>query len=229
MASFAFLWPVAMTPQQICSQEGAAALPAGVPTASVAAPALLLEGLGLGLELMAAGRHALTHLHEGARRMASCSASGSHRLAHLPGVRHLAGVGVQAALKGGALAALIEAPVALLEEGLALHRGQKAPMASALAAGGKMAAAAMAGGAGAGLASGLGSLGLGGLLTPIAPALLLVGGVSVAVSSGLRLRAAFGIQARPAAIPCAPPAAVFDLNRGQVVRHEAVWFALPAD
>jgi len=92
-----------------------------------------------------------------------------------------------------------------------------------------MAAAAMAGGAGAGLASGLGSLGLGGLLTPIAPALLLVGGVSVAVSSGLRLRAAFAIQARPAATPFAPPAAVFDLNRGQVVRHEAVWFALPSD
>ena len=224
-----FFWPVAMTPQQICSQEGAAAPPPGVSIGSVAAPALLLEGLGLGPELLAAGRHTLSQLQEGAHRMSTRSAAGCHRLAALPGLRHLAGGGMQAALKGGALAALIEAPVALLEEGLAWQRGEKAPMAAALAAGGKMAAAAMAGGAGAGLASGLGSLGLGGLLAPIAPALLLVGGASVAVSSGLRLRAALGIPASPAAVPCAPPAAVLDLNRGQVVRHQAVWFALPAD
>lgn len=223
-----FPLPRTMIPLQSGRSGSSAAPPVSDSIASAARAFLLPEGHRLGLQLIAAGQQVCGQLQEGARRMTSLPIPRSTRLAVVPGLRHLAVGGLQVAWKGCALAALIEMPVALLEEGMAVRRGEKTTPVAALAAGGKMAAAALAGGAGAGLAFGLGSLGLGGLLVPVAPALLVAGGASVAISSGIRLRSALAAPAPALRKPLAPPAAVLDLSRGQVVCHEDVWFALPA-
>jgi hypothetical protein len=165
----------------------------------------LLDGLGLGLEAVVAGRDLLRHLGP---------------------VASPAG-GLGSALRGAGLAALVEVPVALVEEGMAVQRGEKPLETAVRAAAGKVASAAVGGGIGAGVAHGLGSLGVGSLLAPIAPVLLVAGGATVAFSSGVRLHAA--LQPSPARVPAGvPPAHLARLRSGQVMRHEQVWVALPA-
>jgi hypothetical protein len=171
----------------------------------------LLDGLEMGLELVAAGRLAAVPLR---------------RIPLRAGAR-LAGGGLRAMGRGAAAAALLEVPVAVLEETLAVRQGRKSPEQAALAAGAKVGAAAVGGGLGAGLAYGLGTLGVGALLSPVAPALLLVGGTTLLVSTGLRLQAAFGADpSRPALRP-EQPAPFIDLEPGQVSQGTEIWMAPP--
>jgi hypothetical protein len=177
----------------------------------------VLDGLELGLELAVAGRLIAGPL----RRLP---------LRGLPlrsGAR-LAGGTLRAASRGAAAAALLEAPVALIEEMLAVRRGRKTPQQAALAAGGKVGVAAIGGGIGAGLALGLGAMGVGTALAPVAPALLLAGGATVVVSTGLRLREAFTAPAALALAPQAPPEFI-EMRQGVVRQGTEIWYAPPAD
>jgi hypothetical protein len=171
----------------------------------------VLDGLELGLELAVAGR-----LIAGPLR----------RLPLRSGAR-LAGGTLRAASRGAAAAALLEAPVALIEETLAVRRGHKTLEQAALAAGGKVGVAALGGGLGAGLAWGLGVLGVGAALAPVAPALLLAGGATVAISTGLRLQEAFAAPAAPALGPQAPPEFI-EMRQGVVRQGTEIWYAPPA-
>ncbi|MEB3255969.1 MAG: hypothetical protein VKJ05_06235 [Synechococcaceae cyanobacterium] len=172
----------------------------------------LLDGLEMGLELVAAGRLAAVPLR---------------RLPLRAGAR-LAGGGLRAMGRGAAAAALLEVPVAVIEESLAVRRGRKSPEEAALAAGAKVGAAAVGGGVGAGLAYGLGTLGVGTLLSPVAPVLLLVGGTTLLLSTGLRLQAALSADPpRPALHPEAPSPFI-DLEPGQVAQGMEIWMAPPA-
>lgn len=172
----------------------------------------LLDGLEIGLELAAAGRLAAVPLR---------------RLNLRVGAR-LAGGGLRAVGRGAAAAVLLEAPVALIEETLAVQQGRKSPEQAARAAGAKVGAAAVGGGVGAGLAYGLGAIGVGSLLAPIAPVLLLAGGATLVLSTGLRLQAAFSAgQARPALAP-QPAPAFLDLEPGPVVQGTEIWMVPPA-
>ena len=170
-----------------------------------------LDGLEMGLELAVAGRLAAIPLR---------------RLPLRAGAR-LAGGGLRAMGRGAAAAALLEVPMAVIEETLAVRQGRKSPEQAALAAGAKVGAAAVGGGLGAGLAYGLGTLGAGALLSPVAPALLLVGGTTLLVSTGLRLQAAFSADpSRPALRP-EDPAPFIDLEPGQVAQGTEIWMAPP--
>ena len=172
----------------------------------------LLDGLEVGLELAAAGRLAAVPLR---------------RLPLKAGVR-LAGGGLRAVGRGAAAAALLEAPVAVIEETLAVRQGRKSPEQAVRAAGAKVGAAALGGGVGAGLAYGLGAIGVGSLLAPIAPALLLAGGATVVLSTGLRLRAAFRAgPARPALAP-EPAPAFLDLEPVPIVQGAEIWVVPPS-
>ena len=171
----------------------------------------LFDGLEMGLELAAAARFAAVPLR---------------RLPLRAGAR-LAGGGLRAMGRGAAAAALLEVPVAVLEETLAVRQGRKSPEHAALAAGAKVGAAAVGGGLGAGLAYGLGTLGVGALLSPVAPALLLVGGTTLLVSTGLRLQAAFSADpSRPALRP-EDPAPFIDLEPAHVAQGTEIWMAPP--
>jgi hypothetical protein len=171
----------------------------------------LLDGLELGLELAVAGR-----LVAGPLR----------RLPLRSGAR-LAGGTLRAASRGAAAAALLEAPVALIEETLAVRRGHKTLEQAALAAGSKVGVAAIGGGLGAGLAWGLGAMGVGAALAPVAPVLLLAGGATVVISTGLRLQEAFAAAAAPALAPQAPPEFI-EMRQGVVVQGTEIWYAPPA-
>jgi hypothetical protein len=171
----------------------------------------LLDGLELGLELAVAGR----------------LVAGPLRGLPLRGGARLAGGTLRAASRGAAAAALIEAPVALIEETLAVRRGRKTPQQAALAAGGKVGVAAIGGGLGAGLAWGLGAIGVGAALAPVAPTLLLAGGATVLISTGLRLREAFAAAAPAALAPQAPPEFI-EMRQGVVVQGTEIWYAPPA-
>jgi hypothetical protein len=171
----------------------------------------LLDGLELGLELAVAGR-----LVAGPLR----------RLPLRAGAR-LAGGGLRAVSRGAAAAALLEVPVALIEETLAVRRGRKSVEQAALAAGGKVGVAAIGGGLGAGLVYGLGALGVGAALAPLAPALLLAGGATVVLSTGLRLRQAFEAAALPALAPESPPQFI-EMRQGVVRQGTEIWYAPPA-
>ncbi len=174
---------------------------------------VLLDGLEMGLELAAAGRVATVSLR---------------RLPLRSGARFASG-GLRAMGRGAAAAALLEVPVAVIEETLAVRRGRKSPEQAALAAGAKVGAAAVGGGLGAALAYGLGTLGVGTLLSPVAPALVLVGGTTLLVSTGLRLQTALSADpSRPALHPEAP-APFIDLEPAQVVQGAEIWMAPPAD
>jgi hypothetical protein len=171
----------------------------------------LLDGLERGRELGGAGRRV----------------AGPLRRLPLRGGARLAGGTLRAASRGAAVAALIEAPVALIEETLAVRRGHKTPEQAALAAGGKVGVAAIGGGLGAGLAWGLGAMGVGAALAPVAPALLLAGGATVVISTGLRLREAFAAAAPPALAPQPPPEFI-EMRQGVVVQGTEIWYAPPA-
>jgi hypothetical protein len=172
----------------------------------------LLDGLEMGLELAAAGRLAAVPLR---------------RLNLRVGAR-LAGGGLRAVGRGAAAAALLEVPVALIEETLAVHQGRKSPEQAARSAGAKVGAAALGGGIGAGVAYGLGAIGVGTLLAPIAPALLLAGGATVVLSTSLRLQAAFSAgPARPVLEP-QPAPAFLDLEPGGVIQGTEIWMVPPA-
>ncbi|MEB3169825.1 MAG: hypothetical protein VKK43_00475 [Synechococcaceae cyanobacterium] len=140
----------------------------------------------------------------------------------------LAGGGLRAVGRGAAAAALLEVPVALIEETLAVQQGRKSPEQAVRAAGAKVGAAALGGGVGAGLAYGLGAIGVGSLLAPLAPALLLAGGATVVLSTGLRLQAAFSAgPGRPALTP-EPAQAFLDLEPAAVVQGTEIWMVPPA-
>lgn len=171
-----------------------------------------LDGLEVGLELAAAGRLAAVPLR---------------RLPLRTGVR-LAGGGLRAVGRGAAAAALLEVPVAVIEETLAVRQGRKSPEEAARAAGAKVGAAALGGGIGAGLAYGLGAVGVGSLMAPIAPALLLAGGATVLLSSGLRLRAAFNAGPARFAIAPEPAPAFLDLEPGPTVQGTEIWRVPPS-
>jgi hypothetical protein len=173
----------------------------------------LLDGLEMGLELAVAGRAAREPLR---------------RLLPLRGGVRLVGGGLRAVGRGAAAAALLEAPVAVIEETLAVRRGRKTPEQAALAAGAKVGVAAVGGGVGAGLAWGLGALGVGSLLAPVAPALLLAGGATVVLSTGLRLRAAFDPDPEMPALTPEPPPEFIEMQAGQMVQGTEIWFAPPA-
>jgi len=140
----------------------------------------------------------------------------------------LASGGLRTIGRGAAAAALLEAPVAVIEETLAVRRGWKTPQQAALAAGAKVGVAAVGGGIGAGLAYGLGVLGVGSLLAPVAPVLLLAGGATVVMSTGLRLRAAFTAGAERQALTPEPPAEFIDMEAEPGGQGGVIWFVPPA-
>lgn len=177
----------------------------------------LLDGLELGLELAVAGRLVAGPL----RRLPVRGLS-------LRSGARLAGGTLRAAGRGATAAAVLEAPVALIEETLAVRRGHKTLEQAALAAGGKVGVAAIGGGLGAGLAWGLSAMGVGTALAPVAPALLLAGGATVVISTGLRLREAFVAQPPPALAPQAPPEFI-EMRQGVVRQGTEIWYAPPAD
>jgi hypothetical protein len=172
----------------------------------------VLEALELGLELAASGR----------------LLAGSLRRLPVRGGARLAAGTLRAAGRGAAAAALLEAPVALIEETLAVRSGRKTPEQAALAAGGKVGVAALGGGLGAGLAWGLGAMGVGAALAPVAPALLLAGGATVVISTGMRLREAFAAAAPPALAP-EPPPDFIEMRRGEVLQGTEIWYVSPTD
>jgi hypothetical protein len=135
--------------------------------------------------------------------------------------------GLRAVSRGVMAAALVEAPVAVIEEVLAVRQGRKTPEEAALAAGAKVGMAAVGGGLGAGLAYGLGVLGVGTLLTPVAPMLLLAGSASVVLSTGLRLRTAFRTgPERQALAPESPPDFI-EMEPGRGGQGSEIWFVPP--
>jgi hypothetical protein len=140
----------------------------------------------------------------------------------------LASGGLRTIGRGAAAAALLEVPVAVIEETLAVRRGWKTPEQAALAAGAKVGVAAVGGGLGAGLAYGLGVLGVGSLLAPVAPVLLLAGSATVVMSTGLRLRAAFHAGAERQAISPEPPPAFIDMEAEAGGQGSVIWFVPPA-
>jgi hypothetical protein len=139
----------------------------------------------------------------------------------------LATGGLRTIGRGAAAAALLEVPLAVSEETLAVRRGRKTPEQAALAAGAKVGVAAVGGGLGAGLAYGLGVLGVGSLLTPVAPALLLAGSASVVLSTGLRLRAAFAAGAERQALTPEPPPEFIEMEPAREGPDGVIWFVPP--
>jgi hypothetical protein len=144
-----------------------------------------------------------------------------------PGLR-LASGGLRTIGRGAAAAALLEVPVAVIEETLAVRRGWKTPEQAALAAGAKVGVAAVGGGIGAGLAYSLGVLGVGSLLAPVAPILLLAGSATVVMSTGLRLRAAFSAGAACQALTPEPAAEFIEMETEPGIQGGVIWFVPPA-
>jgi hypothetical protein len=135
--------------------------------------------------------------------------------------------GLRAVSRGAVAAALVEAPVAVIEEVLAVRQGRKSPEQAALAAGAKVGVAAVGGGLGAGLAYGLGVLGVGSLLTPVGPVLLLAGSASVVLSTGMRLRSAFAAGPGRAALAPEPPPDFIEMEPGRAGEGSEIWFVPP--
>jgi hypothetical protein len=70
-------------------------------------------------------------------------------------------------------------------------------------------------------------MGVGAALAPVAPALLLAGGATVVITTGLRLQEAFAAAAPQALAPQAPPEFI-EMRQGVVLQGTEIWYAPPA-